>query len=79
MLNRGFWPPMSPDMNVIEHLWPMVLRHLNSAIFSGRDQLYASLQEAFASITPDQVQRLYKYIPNCMAAVRAARGGATRY
>ena len=79
LLNRGFWPPMSPDMNPIEHLWPMVLKKLNGGIFSGREQLWASLLEAFAAISPDQVDRLYHSMPNRMAAVRAARGGATRY
>ena len=37
--NAGFWPPMSPDLNPIEHVWPMVLKRLNGAIFSGKDQL----------------------------------------
>ena len=79
MLNKVFWPPMSPDLNPIEHLWPMVLRHLNGAVFSGREQLWASLQEAFASITPAQVGRLYASMPSRMAAVKAAKGGATYY
>jgi transposase len=79
LLNRGFWPPISPDMNPIELLWPMGLKKLNGAIFSGREQLWASLQDAFASISADQVDRLYKSMRNRMAAVRAARGGATRY
>lgn len=57
----------------------MVLKRLNGAIFSGRDQLWSALQEAFAAITPDQVDRLYKSMPARMAAVKAARGGATRY
>ena len=79
MFNRGFWPAMSPDMNPIEHLWPMVLRNLNGAIFSGREQLWSALQEAFAAITPDQVDKLYKSMPDRLAALRAAKGGATRY
>ena len=69
---------MSPDLNPIEHLWPMVLRHLNGAIFSGRE-LWTSLQDAFAAITPAQVDKLYKSMPARMAAVKAARGGSTCY
>ena len=79
LLNKGFWPAMSPDLNPIEHLWPMVLRQLNGAIFSVQDQLWSALQKAFAAIQPSQVDRLYKSMPARMAAVKAARGGATRY
>ena len=57
----------------------MVLRHLNGAIFSGREQLWTSLQDAFAAITPAQVGTLYKSMPARMAAVKAARGGSARY
>ena len=73
--NAGFWPPMSPDLNPIEHLWPLVLRQLNGAVFSGKEQLWAALQEAFAAITPAQVAKLYQSLPKRMLAVRAAKGG----
>ena len=32
LLNSGFWPPMSPDPNPIEHLWPMVTKRLNGSM-----------------------------------------------
>jgi transposase len=70
---------MSPDINPIEHLWPLVLRELNGAIFAGKDQLWSALQEAFACIKPDQVKALYRSMPNRMAAVLSAKGGPTRY
>lgn len=31
--NRGDWPAMSPDMNPIEHVWPIVLRLLDGRVF----------------------------------------------
>ena len=70
---------MSPDLNPIEHLWPFVLRELNGAIFSGREQLWSALQEAFAKIPPAYVQSLYDSMPTRLAAVIRARGGPTRY
>ena len=79
MLNNGFWPPQSPDLNPVEHLWPIVLRQLNGCVFSGREQLWTSLQEAFAAITPAQVAKLYQSMPRRLQAVKAAKGGATRY
>ena len=79
MFNGGFWPPISPDLNPIEHLWPMVLRQLNGAIFTGREHLWGALVKAFGAIKPEQVLKLYNSMPDRMAAVKAARGGATRY
>ena len=61
------------------HLWPMVLRRLDGAIFAGKDQLWTALQEAFAAITPEQVQALYASLPRRMEAVIGSRGGPTRY
>ena len=78
-LNGGVWPPQSPDMNPIEHLWPMVLRKLNGSVFSGKESLWTALQAAFAAIKPSQVQRLYASMPRRMKAVIAAKGGHTRY
>ena len=79
LLNSGFWPPMSPDLNPIEHVWPLVLRNLKGAVFSGREQLWTALQEAFAAITPSEIQRLYASMPERLACVRAQKGGPTRY
>ena len=35
------WPPNSPDMNPIEHLWPMVTKQLSGKVFAGREALCA--------------------------------------
>ena len=77
--NGGQWLPMSPDLNPIEHLWPMVPKRLEGSIFSGREQLWTALPEAFASISPREVKALYDYLPRRMAAVISSRGGPTRY
>ena len=79
LLNRGFWPPMSPDLNPIEHLWPMVLHRMKGSVFSGREQLWTSLQEHFAAITPGQVKALYDSMPDRLTQALAQRGGPTRY
>ena len=79
LLNADRWPPMSPDMNPIEHLWPMVMRHLEGQVFSGKDHLWSGLEAAFNAITPDQIWALYDSMPRRMQAVIDARGGPTRY
>lgn len=77
--NGGVWPPMSPDLNPIEHLWPFVLRALEGQVFSGRDQLWSALQEGFAEVPASFVKSLYDSLPRRMEAVIVARGGPTRY
>ena len=69
------WPPNSPDMNPIEHLWPMVTQKLSGKVFSGKEALWVALQSAFASITRSQVDRLYQSMPSRLAALKLARGG----
>lgn len=77
--NGGIWPPSSPDMNIIEHLWPMVGRVLMGKVFTSKDHLWAALQDAFKSISPDAVKKLYDSLPRRLAALHQARGGYTRY
>ena len=71
--NGGVWPPQSPDMNPIEHLWPMVAHELRDCVFSGKESLWSSLQEAFAAIRPEQIKALYKSLPKRMEAVVKAQ------
>ena len=52
---------------------------VNGATFSCRKQLWTVPQEAFAAITPEQVNKLVKSMPSRLAAVKVARGGPTRY
>jgi len=70
---------MSPDLNPIEHLWPIVGRALAGCVFSGKDQLWSALQEAFANIPADHIKAVYESMPRRMEAVITAKGGPTRY
>ena len=77
--NGGVWPPMSPDLNPVEHIWPWVLRRLEGAVLSCREQLWTSLQSEFAAVPVNYVKSLYDSLPRRMQAVIAAHGGPTRY
>lgn len=73
------WPPQSPDLNPVEHLWPMVVRKLVDRQFASKEALWDAVKEAFGSIRPDQVVRLYQSMPDRMAAVIKAGGRQIRY
>lgn len=66
-------------MNPIEHLWPMVTQKLRGKVFSSKDSLWDALKEAFGSISPDQVLKLYDSMPNRIQCLKFAKGGYTRY
>ena len=79
LFNEGIWPPNSPDMNPIEHVWPVVGRKLQGKIFPNTDALWEALKVAFAQIDPAFIVHLYNSMPRRLAALKAAKGGATRF
>lgn len=80
-IQRLNWPPRSPDMNPIEHIWDALevrLRALNPQP-TNRTQLAATLQDVWCQLPPDVFQGLADSLPRRIAALRRARGGPTRY
>jgi hypothetical protein len=73
------WPAQSPDLNLVEHCWAFIARKLIGRSFSTNDQLELAVREAWAARPDDFIPRLYKSIPDRLAAVRKNRGGATKY
>ena len=41
--NEGAWPAQSPDMNPIEHLWPMIGHKLAGRVFRDIEDLWKAL------------------------------------
>ena len=78
-LNGGIWPAMSPDMNPVEHVWPLVLKDLEGQVFSGREALWVGLQAAFARVPPASIQLLYNSMARRIAAAMVPKGGHTKY
>ena len=78
-LNGGEWPPQSPDLNCIEHIWPAIGRRLVGQVINTRDALWRAVVKAATDITPEQIRGLYRSMPHRIAVVKLARGGPTRY
>lgn len=80
-ITRMDWPPKSPDMNVIEHVWSRLKK-----ILSDREQhpenlndLRNAISEAWEEIPQEFINALVLSMPNrCRELVRV-HGGPTRY
>lgn len=75
------WPPQSPDLNIIEHLWSILEKQLRSRYPppSSLTELETALHEEWAKIPLETIQTLYESIPRRIEAVIAAKGGPTPY
>ena len=82
------WPPYSPDLNPIEHLWwalkklvhklhPELITMGNSE--SDWDALKAAIVEAWQKIPNSLIKRLVESMPRRLEAVRKAKGWQTKY
>jgi hypothetical protein len=82
------WPPFSPDINPIEHLWYALkkqlykdyphLRQIDGTQGSW-DEFCEALQTCWQRLPNSLLRRLIESMPNRLAAVRAAKGWQTKY
>ena len=80
------WPPFSPDLNPIEHVWDSMKDYMqkNFPELEGRsrvpgERLRQMVVEAWESISSEYLLNLIESMPNRCQAVIEARGGATSY
>jgi hypothetical protein len=82
------WPPYSPDLNPIEHMWWALKRKLHELYpefdYMGDsleewERLEAGLKEAWAAIPDSLIKKLIKSMPHRLNAVTAAKGFQTKY
>ncbi len=75
------WPPYSPDLNPIEHLWDMLDRQVRAHTPPPRThaELRQMLIEEWHNIPQWRINRLISSMQRRVAAVTRARGGHIRY
>lgn len=75
------WPPQSPDLNPIEHLWYCLKADIASNGFraKNKDELIAKVNECWKRVAGSMCENLVKSMPNRICAVLKAKGGPTRY
>lgn len=75
------WPPQSPDLNPIEHLWDVLKRRLNAYANppAGILELWERIDSQWESISRETCMRLIESMPRRIKAVLKAKGGNTGY
>ena len=87
-INTIDWPPYSPDLNPIEHLWHTLKRRMFKYYpqFNNWSQaeeewegFCEALKECWRGIPAKLIRRLIMSMPQRLAAVRKAQGWQTKY
>ncbi|XDV11899.1 hypothetical protein PO909_000694 [Leuciscus waleckii] len=75
------WPPQSPDLNPIEHLWDVVERELRALDVHSTNlhQLQDAILSIWANISKECFQHLVESMPRRIKAVLKVKGGQTQY
>ena len=75
------WPPHSPDLNPIEHLWDTLKRHIRerNPVPMTLGELRIAAQEEWNAVSQEAIQTLIQSMPRRIQAVIKARGGNTFY
>ncbi len=75
------WPPQSPDLNPIEHLWDVVEREIRIMDVqpTNLQQLRDDIMSIWTKISEECFQHLVESMPRRIKAVLKVKGGPTRY
>ena len=75
------WPPQSPDLNPIEHLWMHLKRKLEEYDTepSGMVELWERVEVEWNKILRQVCVHLIESMPRRIDAVLKAKGGYTKY
>lgn len=75
------WPPQSPDLNPIEHLWVHVKKELGKypEAPKGIHELWTRIEEVWVKVPIENCQRLIESMPRRVRAVIKAKGCYTKY
>ena len=75
------WPPHSPDLNPIEHIWIWMKRWItrNYAVRPTGKRLYAAVEAVWIAVLEEYLLKLVHSMPRRLQAVIAAKGGYSGY
>ncbi|UYV66736.1 hypothetical protein LAZ67_4002721 [Cordylochernes scorpioides] len=74
------WPPYSPDLSPIEHVWDIIGRRLHASPQPrSEDELWQMVEREWRAIPQDAIRTPIDSLPKRVAACIAVRGGPTCY
>ena len=73
------WPANSPDLNIMENVWGMMVQALGHRVIQTEDQLRDAIFEEWDNIGYDKIRALYRSLRDRFTAVVDRRGEPTRY
>lgn len=74
------WPPFSPDLSPIEHIWDVIGRHLQTLpVLHSEDELWQMVDREWRAIPQEAIRALIDSVPIRVASCIAAHGGPTTY
>ncbi|UYV84324.1 Transposase [Cordylochernes scorpioides] len=74
------WPPYSPDLSPIEHVWDIIGRRLHALPQPrSEDELWQMVEREWRAIPQDAIRTMIDSLPRRVAACIAVRGGPTCY
>lgn len=73
------FPPQSPDLNPIEHLWEHLKREKVKHAVTSQDTLWDVVSQCWNNIKPETIQKLVESMPDRVKAALKAKGGHTKY
>lgn len=73
------WPPQSPDLNPIEHLWDHLKRNVPKSERKNKNVFIDALKLEWENIGTDVINKLICSMPNRLKGIIKAKGYHTRY
>ncbi|UYV64631.1 hypothetical protein LAZ67_3001401 [Cordylochernes scorpioides] len=74
------WPPYSPDLSPIEHVWDIIGRRLHALPQPrSEDELWQMVEREWRAIPQDAIRTLIDTLPRRVTACIVVRGGPTCY
>lgn len=75
------WPPFSPDLNPIEHVWNWMKDYIQKKFPRklSRAQLEEAVYQAWDAVPQDFLEKLIQSMPRRISFVQMSGGGYSRY